>query len=93
MKSAFGSYNGVYSKVRIKAVHPNGIKYVYVFSKSVDSSQAAGYFDALVPTLRTMFKTVLAPALRSQGFAHPTATFAYFNPDGSRVWARTFTLP
>jgi hypothetical protein len=93
MKSSFGSFNGAYSKVRIKPVHPNGIKYVYVFAKPVDPSQAAEHLDTMAPTLRTMFKTVIAPALQAQGFAHPAATFAYFNPDGSRLWARTFTLP
>ena len=92
VRSSFGSFNGAYSKIRIKAVHPNGIKYLYVFSKSVDPSRAAEQLDTMAPTLRTMFKTVIAPALQAQGFAHPTATFAYFNPDGSRLWARTFSL-
>ena len=91
VKAAFGSFNGMYSEVRINPVYPNGMQFVYVYSEFVDVSGGAEYLDTSAPILRKTFVTLIAPEMERIGFARPKATWTYLNPDESLIWTRTFT--
>lgn len=90
--SAFGSFNGMYSEIRIDPVYPNGIEFVYVLSEFVEVSAATtNYLNTTVPVLRTAFRTQVAPEMEALGVARPKVTYTYLNPDDSLIWTRTFT--
>jgi len=86
----FGSFNGMYSEIRVDPVYPNSIEYVYVFAKPVVATAVAMNAAKFKPTLQTMFDTAIAPEMEALGFSDPTATYKYLNPDGSLVWTHTF---
>lgn len=81
----------VYSSIRIRPVYPSGIEYVYSFKSAVRASRGAKYLDSQVPVLKAIFRTQVGPELRRLGFVHPSATWTYVNPDGSRVWTHTMS--
>jgi hypothetical protein len=90
MKSSIGSsVKKVYSSIRTEPVYPSGIKYVYVFKNQVDVSKGAQYLDTQLPLLKAAFRTQVAPEMKRVGFAHPSATWTYVNPDGTLIWTHT----
>lgn len=92
MKSAVGvSIKKLYSSMRIEPVYPNGIKYVYVFKNQIDVSQGRKYLETQMPVFKATFRTQVAPEMKRLGFAHPSATWTYMNPDGSLIWTRTMS--
>ena len=92
MKSSLGaSIKNVYSSIRVEPVYSSGINYVYVFRNRVGVSNGIKYLDSQVPLLKAAFRTQVAPEMKRLGFAHPSATWTYVNPDGSLVW--THTMP
>ena len=91
VKKLMGTFNGVYSKVRVVPVDPNGIEYVYVFAEPKVAGSGTKEMDAYKPTLQTLFETAIAPEMEHLGFSNPTATWTYKNPDGSVLWTHTFS--
>lgn len=83
------AFEKIYSEIDIVPVYPNGIAYDYTFRVAVDPAAAAPQMDAQEATLRTQARTVVIPEMKRQGFANPTVTYTYRNPDGSVVWSRT----
>lgn len=79
-----------FSSIRIKPDYPSGITYVYVFRKAVDPDTAAKQLDSSAAMLEGTFTQTVGPALESQGFASPRATWTYENPDGTVLWSKTF---
>ena len=79
-----------FSSIKIKPDYPSGITYVYVFRQAVDPDTAAKQLDASAAMLKGTFTQTVGPALESQGFADPTATWTYANPDGTVVWTKTY---
>lgn len=86
-----GTFRKIYSEIDIVPVYPNGIEYDYTFRAAVDPALAGPQLDRQAPTLRTQARTVVVPEMESMGFASPTVTYTYRNPDGSVVWTRTFS--
>jgi hypothetical protein len=92
LRQMFGdSFKKIYSEMDIVPVHPNGIEYDYTFRAAVDPALALPQLDNQAPTLRTQARTVVVPEMERLGFADPTVTYTYRNPDGSVVWTRTFS--
>ena len=58
---------------------------------ALDPALAKPQLDKQAPTLRTQARTVVFPEMESLGFASPSVTYTYRNPDGSVVWTRTFS--
>ena len=85
------SMRQTYSSIKIKPDYPSGITYVYVFRKAVDPGTAKSQLDKSASILEETFKKSVGPALESQGFAEPTVTWTYQNPDGTVVWSKTFS--
>ena len=79
-----------FSSIKITPDYPSGVTYVYVFRKAVDPDGAAKQLDSSAATLKGIFTRTVGPALEAQGFANPSATWTYENPDGSVVWSRTY---
>jgi hypothetical protein len=86
-----GTFRKIYSEIDIVPVYPNGIEYDYTFRAAVDPALAGPQLDRQAPTLRTQARTVVVPEMESMGFASPTVTYTYRNPDGAVVWTRTFS--
>lgn len=78
-----------YSDVRVEPVYPSGVEFVYVFRKQVDAAVASGQLEKSAPVLDATFDTQIAPEMKAEGLEHPSATWTYLNPDGSRVWRHT----
>ena len=92
LRQMFGdSFKKIYSELNIVPVYPNGIEYDYTFRVAVDPALAPARLDTQAPTLRTQARTVVVPEMERMGFADPTVTYTYRNPDGSVVWTRTFS--
>ena len=92
LRQMFGdSFKKIYSELNIVPVYPNGIEYDYTFRAAVDPALALPQLDTQAPTLRTQARTVVVPEMERLGFADPTVTYTYRNPDGSVVWTRTFS--
>ncbi|MGF9762171.1 hypothetical protein AAII07_44040 [Microvirga sp. 0TCS3.31] len=92
LRQMFGdSFKKIYSELNIVPVYPNGIEYDYTFRAAVDPAVALVQLDTQAPTLRTQTRTVVVPEMERLGFADPTVTYTYRNPDGSVVWTRTFS--
>ncbi|WP_370614014.1 hypothetical protein [Mumia sp. Pv 4-285] len=89
--SQFGSFNGMYSEIRIEPIYPNGIEYVYVYSKLLDADRVEEQLDTSVAVLQASFDTQVAPEMKRAGFTSPTATWTYLNSDESVIWTRTFS--
>lgn len=79
-----------FSSIKIKPDYPSGITYVYVFRKAVDPDTAAKQLDSSAAMLKGTFTQTVGPALESQGFANPSATWTYANPDGTVIWSKTY---
>lgn len=90
VRRSYGNFGGAYSEVDVRPAPPSGLKFVYVFSHSVDPSTAAVSIAQALPTMRTAFRTLVAPQMESAGIAYPQVTYLYLNPDKSPVWSRTF---
>ncbi|TGN63648.1 hypothetical protein EXE59_06550 [Nocardioides eburneiflavus] len=86
-----GTFRKIYSEIDIVPVYPNGIAYDYTFRAAVDPALARPQLDRQAPTLRTQARTVVVPEMERMGFASPTVTYTYRNPDGSVVWTRRFS--
>jgi hypothetical protein len=87
-----GSFDGVYSKISVEAVPPDGIEYVYDFAKAVDVATGKKQIESAAATLKTAYETQIAPEMKAQvGIESPTTTYTYRNPDGTVVWTRTFS--
>lgn len=79
-----------FSSIKINPDYPSGISYVYVFRKAVDADTAAKQLESSAAMLKGTFTQTVGPALESQGFAHPNATWTYENPDGTVIWSKTY---
>lgn len=90
VRRSYGEFGGAYTEVDVRPAPPSGLKVVYVFSHSVDPSTAAVSIAQALPTMRTVFRTLIAPQMESAGIAYPRVTYLYLNPDRSPVWSRTF---
>jgi hypothetical protein len=89
---SMGTFNGVYSKISVEAVPPNGLEYVYDFAKAVDVPAAREQIEGSEATLKTAFETQIAPEMKAQvGIEDPEVTYTYRNPDGTVIWTHTFT--
>jgi hypothetical protein len=86
-----GSFEKLYSEIDLVPVYPNGIEYDYTFRTAVDPAGAKTQLDAQAPTLRTQARTMVIPEMERMGFAEPSVTYTYRNPDGSVVWTRSFS--
>ena len=78
-----------YSSVRVQPDYPSGFIFTFVLRQKVPAG-AVSQIEAQAAQFQSNFSSTLAPALASKGFANPTATFTFKNPDGSVVWTRTF---
>jgi hypothetical protein len=79
-----------FSSIKIQPDYPSGITYVYVFRKKVDPDGAGKQLDSSSSALENIFTQTVGPALESQGFANPQATWTYQNPDGTVIWSKTY---
>jgi hypothetical protein len=79
-----------FSSIKIEPDYPSGITYVYVFRNAVDPDTAAKQLESSAAMLKGTFTQTVGPALESQGFANPSATWTYENPDGSVLWSKTY---
>lgn len=86
-----GSFEKLYSEIDVVPVYPNGVEYDYTFRTAVDPAGAKTHLDGQAPTLRTQARTVVIPEMERMGFAGPSVTYTYRNPDGSVVWTRSFS--
>jgi hypothetical protein len=80
------NFKKIFSSIRVKPVYPDGIEYAYVYRAPVDASQTARYLDTQLPLLKAVFRTQIAPEMKRYGWANPSATWTYSNPDGALVW-------
>jgi hypothetical protein len=79
-----------FSSIKIEPDYPSGITYVYVFRNAVDPDAAAKQLKSSATMLKGTFTQTVGPALESQGFANPSATWTYENPDGTVLWSKTY---
>lgn len=91
VEDALGPMADAYSDVRVEAVPPSGIEYIYVFAEEVDPDEATAQFDSSASMLETTFENQVAPSMEQAGIDSPSATWTYQNPDGSEIWSRTFS--
>lgn len=91
VEDALGPMADSYSDVRVEAVPPSGIEYIYVFAEEVDPDEATAQFDSSASMLETTFENQVAPSMEQAGIESPSATWTYQNPDGSEIWSRTFS--
>lgn len=81
-----------YSEIRISAVQPGTVEYAYVFTESVDPEAGAAYFDENLATLQDVCDAALFPEMAGFGITiDPIVRYAYFNADGSQIWAHDFS--
>ena len=79
----------LYSSIRVEPVRPSGIRYVYVFKQPVDPQAGAQQLKTQAPLLDAAFTTQVGPEMKRLGFANPSATWTYLNPDGTQIWTHT----
>jgi hypothetical protein len=84
------AFKNLYSDISIRPSYPSGVEIVYVFKQAVSPSVATDSLNQSAPILRKTFTTLMAPEMKTLGFAHPSATWTYRNPDGSLVWTITY---
>ena len=85
-------FGTTYSEIRISAVQPDMVEYAYVFTDSLDPEAAVVYFDENVATLQDACDTQLFPEMASAGITiDPKVRYAYYNADGSLIWAHDFS--
>lgn len=83
---------GMFSDIEITAKYPNEMVYIYTYAEELPADLAAEYFDTMVDTLQLIGDEQLFPLMEQTGVTGiKKATYIYLNPDGTELWAHTFT--
>jgi hypothetical protein len=84
------SFGKTYRKITITADPPTTMVYTYTFGKKVDRSLAKSAFDKQAKSLQDVCDKQVFPSMKLAGVSAPKARYVFLNPDGSKIWSRTF---
>lgn len=86
-------WRDTYSEVGVRGIAPSTVEYSYTYLEPIpDTAAAAEYFDSMVDGMQDLCDTQVFPAMARYGIPGPqSATYAYYNADGSLIWSHTFT--
>jgi hypothetical protein len=69
--------------------YPRTAQFRYRFAKQLNAARILTELKKQAPSLKSLCKTALFPAMERRGVKHPEIRFVYVNADRSPLWSYT----